>query len=243
MVVDLVIPTRAWATLKENRIVISHLTERFATFFIIVLGQSLVGVVTGLAGFEFTLQSWVAAGVCFVVALCLSWIYFELADTSVVGRGVLGLVYVYGHLPLLAGVAAFGVGTRFAVTEATRPGLAAGPRWALAGGVGAFALSLALCHIGAEWTSARDRAFVGRILLAVLALSVAGAGQRIPPLSFVAVVAVAVLAQLMLEALASREGAATIIEPSRQNGAPGHRSTTEAVSLPPPGDEVVEATR
>src|SRR5262249_20954574 len=98
-------------------------------------------------------------------------------------------------------------------------------------------------HIGAEWTSARDRAFVGRILLAVLAMSLAGAGQGIPPLSFVTVLAVAVVAQLMLEALASREGAATIIEPSRQNGPPKHRNTTEAVSLPSPGDEAVEAMR
>jgi low temperature requirement protein LtrA len=243
MVVDLVIPTRAWATLKEHPIAISHLTERFGTFFIIVLGQSFVGVVTGLVGFEFTLQSWVIAGVCFVVALCLWWIYFELADTSVVGRGVLGLIYVYGHFPLLVGVAAFGVGTRFAVTEATRPSLAAGPRWALGGGVGALALSLALFHIGAEWTSTRDRAFVGRILLAALGMSLAGVGQTIPPLSFVAVLAVAVVGQLMLEATARQEGAATIIESSRQNAPRRYRSGTAAVSVPPPGDKVVEAMR
>ena len=242
MVVDLAIPTRAWATLKEHPIAISHLTERFGTFFIIVLGQSLVGVVTGLVGFEFTLQSWVVAGVCFVVALCLWWVYFELADTSVVGRGVLGLVYVYGHFPLLVGVAAFGVGTRFAVTEATRPSLAAGPRWALGGGVGALALSLALFHIGAEWTSMRDRAFVGRILLAALAVSLAGAGQTIPPLSFVSVLAVAVVAQLMLEALVSREGAATIIEAGRQNGARRRGGSTNAISAPPPGDVRVDTT-
>ena len=85
-----------------------------------------------------------------MIALCLWWIYFDLADTSVVGRGVLGLVYVYGHL--LAGVAAFGEGTKLAIAQAAQPGLAAGIRWALAGGIGAFALSLAMLHIGAEWT-------------------------------------------------------------------------------------------
>ena len=100
---------------------------------------------------------------CFVIALCLWWIYFDLADTSVVGRGALGLVYVYSHFPLLAGVAAFGVGTKLAIGEAVQAGLSAGTRWALAGGIGAFALSLAALHVGAEWTSLRDRTFIGRL--------------------------------------------------------------------------------
>ena len=57
----------------------------------------------GRAGFELTIESWIVGGLGFVIALCLWWIYFDLADTSVVGRGVLGLVYVYSHFPLLAG--------------------------------------------------------------------------------------------------------------------------------------------
>jgi low temperature requirement protein LtrA len=134
MVADLGIPTRAWAVLKEHTVAISHLTERFGTFFIIVLGESVVAVVAGVAGFEFTLDSWIIAGLCFVISLCLWWIYFDLAKTSVVGRGALGLIYVYGHFPLLAGVAAFGVGAKLAITEAARLALTAGTRWALAGG-------------------------------------------------------------------------------------------------------------
>jgi low temperature requirement protein LtrA len=212
MTVDLLIPTRAWATLKAHTVAVSHLTERFGTFFIILLGQSLIAVVAGLAGFEFTLQSWIVAGLCFIVALCLWWIYFDLADTSVVGRGVLGLVYVYGHFPLLAGVAALGVGSTFAVTEAAQPCLTAAARWALAGGVGAFALSLAVLHIGAELTSMRDRTLLGRIVLATVALTLAAFGLTIRPLIFVAVLAFGVIAQLLLEAFTSREGAATVLE-------------------------------
>jgi len=103
MVIDLAVPTRAWAALHGHLVVVSHLTERFGTFFIIVLGGSVVGAVTGVAGVEFTWESWVVAGLCFTVGLVLWWIYFDLADTSVVGRGVLGLIFVYGHFPLLAG--------------------------------------------------------------------------------------------------------------------------------------------
>jgi low temperature requirement protein LtrA len=216
MVVDLVIPIRAWAMLRERAVAVSHLTERFGTFFIIVLGQSVIAVVAGVAGLEFTLQSWIVGALCFALTLCLWWIYFDLADTSVVGRGVLGLVYVYSHFPLLVGVSAFGVGAKLAITEAGQPGLGTGARWALAGGIGAFALALAVVHLGAEWTSTHDRTFIGRILLALLAITLAAAGGAIPPVVFAALLALGVFAQLMLEAFTARVGAATVIDPRVQ---------------------------
>lgn len=214
ILIDLAIPTRAWGTLEGAAVVVSHLTERYGTFFIIVLGESVLAAVAGVAGLELTVQSWIVAGTCFVIALCLWWIYFDLADTSVVGRGVLGLTFVYSHFPLLAGVAAFGEGTKLAITHAAQPALGAGARWALAGGVGAFALSLAVIHIGAEWTSLRDRTFISRICLAVVALALAACGGQITPVWFVLLVAAAVLGQLLLEAFTPRTGAATILEPS-----------------------------
>ena len=119
--IDLTIPTRAWKALAGAPIVVSHLTERFGTFFIIVLGAAVAGAVTGRNRLRLHVASWAAAAACFVIALILWWIYFDLADTSVVGRGALGLVYTYGHLPLLAGVAAFGAGTKLAITGAAVP--------------------------------------------------------------------------------------------------------------------------
>jgi low temperature requirement protein LtrA len=217
IVVDLMVPIRAWAMLREHTVAVSHLTERFGTFFIIVLGQSIISVVAGVAGLEFTLQAWIVGALCFVVTLCLWWIYFDLADTSVVGRGVLGLVYVYSHFPLLVGVTAFGVGAKLAITEAGHPGLSAGARWALAGGIGAFAIALAVVHLGAEWTSTRDRTFIGRILLAALAITLAAAGGAIAPLAFAALLALAVFAQLMLEAFTPRVGAASVVEPTQRS--------------------------
>jgi Bacterial low temperature requirement A protein (LtrA) len=103
LAIDLAIPPRGWRALAGAPIVASHVTERYGTFFIIVLGESVVAVVAGVAGFEFSFQSWVVAPACFVVALCLWWIYFDLADTSVLGRGVLGIVYLYGHSRCLRG--------------------------------------------------------------------------------------------------------------------------------------------
>jgi low temperature requirement protein LtrA len=213
LAIDLAIPPRAWRDLEGAPIVVSHVTDRFGTFFIIVLGESVVAVVAGVAGFEFSVSSWVVAGVCFLIALCLWWIYFDLADTSVLGRGSLGLIYIYGHFPLLAGVAAFGAGTKLAITRAAHPGLPAGDRWALAGGIAAFALALALMHLGAEWTTSRDPTFIGRLALAGLAIILAAIGAGIAPVAFVALLAAAVLGQLLLEAFTFPTGAATIWEP------------------------------
>ena len=84
-------------------------------------------------------------------------------------------------------------------------------RWRAA--LGAFAVSLAVLHIGAEWTSLRDRTFLGRIGLAVVAITLAAVGGGIAPLAFVALVCAAVLGQLLLEALTPRGGAASVYEP------------------------------
>jgi hypothetical protein len=73
---------------------------------------------------------------------------------------------------------------------------------------------LAAIHIGAEWTSSRDRTFLGRIWLAGLAITLAAVGGRISPLAFVALLSAAVLGQLLLEATTPRTGAATIYEPA-----------------------------
>lgn len=115
-------------------------------------------------------------------------------------------------------MAAFGEGTRLAVTEAAHASLSAGTRWALAGGIGAFALSLAAVHLGAEWTSLRDRTFLGRIGLAAVTLALAAVGGQLSPVIFVVLVTAAVLGQLLLEAFTPRGGAATVWQPEPSDG-------------------------
>jgi len=210
---DLCVPPYAWRILGPSTIVVSHITERFGQFFIVVLGQSVAAVVAAVAGFQFSFEAWVLAGACFITALCLWWIYFDLADTSVVGRGTLGLVFVYGHFPLYPGIAAFSAGTTLAITHVHQPALGAGARWALAGGLAAFALALAVIHIAAEWTSMRDRSFVGRLVLVTVLVALAAFGSALSPLVFVLLVMAGLLGQLLLEAFTFPTGAASVLEP------------------------------
>lgn len=112
-------------------------------------------------------------------------------------------------------VAAFGEGTKLAVMQAVQPGLSAGARWALAGRPGAFAVSLAVLHLGAEWTSLRDRTFLGRIWLAALTLTLATAGGTIAPLAFIGLVVAAVLWTAAPRGVHASSGAATIVGSTR----------------------------
>jgi low temperature requirement protein LtrA len=213
LAIDLSILPIAWRTLEGPRVVVSHITERFGTFFIVVLGESVVAVVAAVAGLQFSPEAWILAGSCFVIALSLWWIYFDLADTSVIGRGLLGLVYLYAHIPLFPGIVAFGAGTKLAIQHADDAALIPGARWALAGGIAAFALALAILHLGAEWTSRRDPTFIGRLVLVAVLVALAAFGGAISPLAFVLIVAAAVLGQLLLEAFTFPTGAASVLPP------------------------------
>jgi low temperature requirement protein LtrA len=210
---DLCVAPYAWRILGPSTIVVSHITERFGQFFIVILGQSIASVVAAVAGFQFSAEAWALAAACFVTALCLWWIYFDLADTSVVGRGTLALVFVYGHFPLYPGIAAFAAGTTLAITHADHSALEAGARWALAGGLAAFVLALAVVHLGAEWTSMRERTFVSRLVLVALLLLLAAFGGTLSPLVFVLLLTAALLGQLLLEAFTFPTGAASVLEP------------------------------
>jgi low temperature requirement protein LtrA len=213
LIVELVMPLFGWRALGTGSVNVAHITERFGGFFIIVLGESVIAVVAGIAGTHFSLAIFAVAAAAFVIALCLWWIYFDLADTSVVGRGVLGLVYVYAHFPLLGGVAAFAAGAKIAIVSAHSAGLDAGVRWATAGGLTCCLLSLALIHLSAEWTSPRERTFLGRVIAAALFLLCAAAGGGLRPVVFVALLALVLVGQLILELLTEPEGAASVWVP------------------------------
>jgi low temperature requirement protein LtrA len=221
LALELSMPLFAWRAVGAAAVNASHATERFGLFFIIVLGESIVAVVAGIAGTHFTAAASAVAISGFAIGLCLWWIYFDLADTSVVGRGSLGLVYVYAHFPLLAGVAAIGAGTKLAITHADAQALGAGARWAISGGIACYLLSLAVLHIAAEWSTMRDRAFLGRLGSSAVVIVLAAAGGGLSPVVFVAICAATLIAQLVLEVLTYPLGAASVWAPAAPLAAEG----------------------
>jgi len=213
LAVELAMPLLAWREIRATPVNVPHITERFGLFFIIVLGEAVAGVVAGTSHVAFGGQVSLTAAGSFVIAACLWWIYFDYADTSVIGRGLMGLVYVYGHFVLLAGVVAMGVGIRLAIQEAARGGLPAGTRWALCGGVALYLLALSVFHSAAEWTTSRDRVLLGRLAITALVLVLALAGSVLSPAALAGLVALGLVALLALEATSFPEGAASVWQP------------------------------
>lgn len=150
---DLVWPTAA-ARLKDAvPLHLEHLPERFGLFIILVLGESVAAVVTGLHDGEWKPAVALTAAAAFVTAAALWWIYFDLSGGAAKRRlavegdeitkhGVHDF-YVYIHLPLAVSLAAVAVGLEHAVLHGADAHLAAGTRWVLAIGAAGYLLSAA----------------------------------------------------------------------------------------------------
>ena len=88
-------------------IVTDALTERFGAFIIIVLGETLTGVVAGLSGRPVSALTLAVGLVAVVVGFGAWWTYFDFAGNHHPGTARAASVrWILGHLPLTAAVAA-----------------------------------------------------------------------------------------------------------------------------------------
>jgi low temperature requirement protein LtrA len=148
LALELATPLLAWRLIAEAPIHRTHLPERFGLFTLIVLGESVLAVVLGTAGVSWHWESTLVAIAGFVIAACIWWVYFDFFDAgAVLGRGIMrGLVYTYGHFPLVAGIAVTGVGTKLAIQDAAGNAHAGGTGWVICVGVAVCMLALGAIH-------------------------------------------------------------------------------------------------
>jgi low temperature requirement protein LtrA len=94
----------------EPGVVITEaLTERFGAFIIIVLGETLTGVVSGLSSRPVSGLTLAVGLAAVVVGFGAWWTYFDFAGQRQPGTGrVASVQWILGHLPLTAAVAAMG---------------------------------------------------------------------------------------------------------------------------------------
>ncbi len=129
-----------------------HLPERFGLFTIIVLGEAIIAVVDGVSEQQWDTRSAISAVLGFSIAFSLWWIYFEnvsgsaLRSAGSVGRIEIYQVWLYGHLPLVIGLSATGVGVEHIIASEASNALSTPNRWLLCGGVALCLLSLGLLH-------------------------------------------------------------------------------------------------
>jgi low temperature requirement protein LtrA len=119
------------------------LIERLGLFVIIVLGEVIVGAVTGMADIHPLDAHGIVIGVLGVlVAIGLWWIYFDLVSQRAPTSRRTQL-WLYLHLPLVIAMASGGAGVLNTVRHAGEP-LPDAVRWLLVGSLAAAVLSVVL---------------------------------------------------------------------------------------------------
>ena len=133
------------AQLGRLTLISSSAVERFGLFTIIVLGEVIVGVVSGVA--EHPHLSWLAGGTAFLgmmIAIGLWWIYFDIVSgRPPIRRIPQTLAWIYLHLPVTMGIATVGASI-LNVVEHTGEPLPSGVRWLLVGAIATVLISIAL---------------------------------------------------------------------------------------------------
>jgi low temperature requirement protein LtrA len=135
-----------------------HFAERHGLIILIALGESIVSIGVGVGGLPITLPVILAALLGLAVSVALWWAYFDvvapvaertLASLSGTQRTRLARdSYTYLHFPMVAGIVYLALGLK-KVTEyvadtehhALSDPLAAGPLWAMYGGVACYLLA------------------------------------------------------------------------------------------------------
>jgi low temperature requirement protein LtrA len=172
-----VAPTRAAALTVTD-----SLTERFGAFIIIVLGETLTGVVGGLAGQPVSPLTLAVGLVAVVVGFGAWWTYFDFAgNRQPRPEPVPSLQWMYGHLPLTAAVAVMGAAMVSLTSHAHDGRTPAATAWVL--GAGAAAVLGATMLVAASlqaWD--RDRGMYRPLsrTCAVVAVACVGIGAARP---------------------------------------------------------------
>lgn len=161
-VVDVVAPLVASQRGDQAPLHLEHLPERFGLLVILVLGEVIASIVTGVHDTAWAPRSVLVAGAAFVTTAAMWWIYFDVSGL-VSGRALQRAqdesdadhvderhdLFVLGHLPLTAGIVAAGAGVEDLVSHASLP-LPSGGSWLLTGGLAMFAAGAALVQGGSR---------------------------------------------------------------------------------------------
>jgi len=133
------------------------LIERFGLLIIIVLGETVTGVVTGLAAEPVSVLEVAVALVSVVVGFGAWWTYFDFAgDREPQQTPTATLRWMLAHLPLTAAVAAMGAAMVSLVEHAHAARTPAATSWVLCGSAAVVLLSTMLVATGLEaWHSKR----------------------------------------------------------------------------------------
>lgn len=189
---------------------ISHLPERMGLFTIIVLGESILGVVVGLAGHEWNTYSTLSVGLGLSIPFSLWWIYFDNIDGSAIraatekGRRGIYYVWLYIHFPLVVGLTAIGIGIKQAASSNQEIALPFSDLWLICGSVSSCLFIQAIIHLVAADNSdtehkARMKWATYRIISGIVIIAIAILGLKLLPVVLMSILAFICALQIVLD--------------------------------------------
>ena len=207
LAIEIAAPIVGWRLIPSGPVDPRHAPERLGLLTIIVLGESVFAVVLGVSDVNWSAEALFAALGGFLCAAAFWWIYFEFVNPEYAfaalrrrGRILRGLVFVYANYPVIAGLAALGIGVKLAVLAAGGQSAYDDSGWVLCAGLALSMIGLAAVElVMPPYWLAVD--FWLRVTTAVLALVLIPFASSLSPLVIVWILAVALVAQVVVELL------------------------------------------
>ncbi len=167
----------------------SHLPERFGLLLLLVLGQLLTAIASGLGKSAWSARTLGMAVLGLAVATLLWWLYFDNAEGSVVRRRSVEetnwrpTVWIYTHLPLAAALVMVGVGLDRALILVGEGTMDHPSRWLLVSGIGMALASMAMIQLASlnHPQGSLNRAIAINRLAAIPVLVLIGALPDVSP--------------------------------------------------------------
>jgi low temperature requirement protein LtrA len=162
---------------------ISHLPERMGLFTLIVLGESIVGIVNGMTEQIWDVYSVIEASLGLCISFSLWWLYFDSIGRLPIqilrekGRISLYLIWLYTHFPLVVAITAVGVGIRRLVSSEQHSVLSTSDLWLICGSVAISLISQSVLHLisidrDAQDFTRRKKFAISRIVSAIIIISI-----------------------------------------------------------------------
>jgi low temperature requirement protein LtrA len=207
----------AWLTREKLRglqqVAVAHFADRYGSFVIICLGESIVaiGVGVGTASRHLTPELVIAAGLGLLPAIGMWWTYFDRFAERAQERlrehpdPVLAAAdsYSYIHLVIVAGIIIFADGVKLTVHNPAQLPMPGPGRLALCAGVAIYLVGLAAfrLRIAGEWS-------VGRLVVAAALIALYALGGSIPAWTVAGGISVLIGALCFGEAFAEKRAEA-----------------------------------
>ena len=117
LLIDFATPWIGQRRLAKISVHKDHLPERLGLLTIIILGESVLEIVTGVNGIEWSRVDLFNLIIAFMLLSCIWWFYFETLEHVLMGKNLRsGQLSIYGHLPIYIGLITVSAGLLHHIT-------------------------------------------------------------------------------------------------------------------------------